>query len=126
MVALIFWFLAALLCWRVFAGSDPATVLFGLLFAGCYSLSIGRRGTTLRFFSFGLRLLRLLPEAYRQGAALVCHGETLVGIYDENLEEADETLVLERIYLVTLTPDAVALGRDERGRLKIHGLEFPS
>lgn len=123
MVALIVWSLVALLCWWVFADSDPWTVVVGLLFAGLYGRRMGEKGSSRLFLSFCLRLIRLLPRAYRQGVALICRGDARVRMYDEDLEGASEVFVLERIYLVTLTPDAVALGRDEGGRLAIHGLE---
>ncbi len=123
MVALIFWFLAASLCWWVFAGTEVPPVAVGLLLAWLYARGLGGRSSR-RFALFLSRLIALLPRAYGQGLRLLLRGDVVVRHYTEDLSGADETLLLERIYLVTLTPDDVALGWDGKKRLHVHGLEI--
>lgn len=125
MVALIFWFLAASLCWFVFAGTDGPTVVAGLLLAWLHARALGGR-SSMPFALFLARLIVLLPRAYGQGLRLLFRGDVVVRHYTEDLSGADETHLLERIYLVTLTPDDVALGWDGQKRLHVHGLESSS
>lgn len=123
MVALTFWFLAALLCWWVFAGTNPLTLTAGFFLAWGLALLLGRHSSHRAFCRFLWRLAALLPRAYGQGWSLILNGRTVETLSAEDLWDEPAPFVLERIYLITLTPDAVALGRDGEGRLLIHGLE---
>lgn len=117
--------LAALAFWLLLTGDlGPENLLIGL--AG--ALAVGRlpvhRISAFRMLATTLRVLAVLPASYVQAFRLMLSPRRIARVEHRPGGAApDPWNTFERVFLVTLTPETLAFGEDERGGVDIHRIE---